>query len=174
MAKGKNSRRKTKPQVNNYRRILNENPIQHGDTTDSGVNPTLVGSDEISIRGEDVGLNQKGKIARVPLKYAIKDYFKKNGIEIIVTLLVVPLLVWMGGSIIALQSDKKLEEYRISQVEARLNSMEGNYVSKDLLSLQVESLKSEIGNISTAEVDKRIELLEKQINILEKEVEKQD
>ena len=171
MAKGRHQRKKTKPQVDNYKRVLNDTLVRSEDTTESAVNPALIGSDEVRAGSEDLSYGREA-IARVPFRLAAKDWFRQNVIEIVVISILFPLFIWMIASIIDLQSDRKLEEYRITQVEQRLDSIDDDYVGKEMLSLQVESLKTEIDSISSIEVDRRIELLEKQINLLEKEIEK--
>ena len=168
----KRKSKKTKQQIKAYKRVLNESPVKSQDTTETNVNPALVGSDEYGYGKDDINSSSSEEVAPVPLKLAVKDWIKEHSVEVIITSIIVPFSIWMVTSILNLQGDRRVEEYRLEQIEANIESMDDDFVGKEILSLQLEALEQRIDDMNIEELEERITLLEKEIAIINSELER--
>lgn len=174
MAKGRYKQKKTMPQVQEYKRFVNDSTVKIVVTSDENVSPKLIGSDEISPERYYKSV-QSEKVAKVPIKYAFYDWIKKDGISFFIGTVLIGLFTWGATNIISI--DKRLEsntavyELRISKAEEQLSSLQTFAITKEILELQIQTLRSDIEKneaVKTSEIDSRISVIEKQIQYIEK------
>jgi hypothetical protein len=173
MARGRYKQKKTMPQVNEYKRFVSDSTVKIIETSDENINPRLIGSDELSPEGYYKPA-QSDRVAKVPLKYLFYDWIKKDGISFFVGTILLGFFTWGATSIISI--DKKLEsatavyELRISKAEEQLSSLQTFAITKEILELQIQALRSDIEKnegVKTSEIDSRISVIEKQIQYIE-------
>ena len=77
---------------------------------------------------------------------------------------------WYAKTLIDLKIDCAVFENRISSIEEEIDKLDTDYVTREILYLQLDALKQELLSTSAlqrAELNNRIDLIERQIEILQ-------
>lgn len=157
-------------EVHAYKKSI-KNDDQPLDGTIELNNTNLIGSEEVH---ESVisGLNASEDEISIFVK--IKRYIRKHTFDTIISFIlavVVALVGWYGKTMIDIKIECAVFENQLVAIEKRIDSLEDNSVTKELLNLQVEAIRKDLENYrlhNSSDLNRRIELIEKEIEIIGK------
>lgn len=164
--KRKHIKPKSRQEAQNYRYAVNHTSFSP-EGTDQPLNDSLRGSDEFySFQQED-----EKNVASVPTPKRIQlgHWIKENTWEILIGIILVGILTWLCTSTIELKVKTAENAIRLEQIKEKLDGIDSETVSKELLKLELEAIEKDIDNINVFKIDSldsRIGTLEKQIEML--------
>ncbi|MBS5933731.1 MAG: hypothetical protein KIC94_12760 [Clostridiales bacterium] len=174
MSKGRYKEKKTHQQAKQYSEFIQKNPFCGKSTVETMTNSTLTGSDEVVCSEINAKSNEAIKEKTFISKLLDGDY-KEKIIAVIITSILIPMLFTAIKTSYDFYADKKLNSYRLSELESKLetievkiNDVDNKSVTKIEYEKQISALKEELKNNSSKS---DISLLEGKINLLEKEIE---
>ena len=100
---------------------------------------------------------------------SVAAYFM-NMDEWICMAIIVALAGWYAKTLIDLKIDCAVFESRLSSIEERIDELDADNITREILELQLNALKQELLSGSTlqaANLSNRIDLLERQIELLQ-------
>lgn len=161
----KRGRKKTRREVSAYKDYVKYDTHDQYDTVFMD-NVNLRGSDQIE---SDSVLQAKEPI--IPLHHKLKRFFQKYAFETIIVTLFTTFLIWGASTIIQIKVDVAVSQTKIDFIQAKIEGLEVNEATKDFFELQLDALASELENsfnLEIAKINAQIDLLEQQIEYLEK------
>lgn len=166
MSKNRNRIKKTPQQANQYRACIQSTSYSPNSTTgDISVN-SLVGSEEL-LSYSPAFKDKEEKIAPKKLRFRIKDYFDSNGMQIIILAILIPVLGWLMTTVISLEIEKARMMERLDNVKEDLANISSDFVDKDVIDIQIESIESDlygILNTNIPSIEDRISKIEDKID----------
>lgn len=161
MAKGKYKRKKNPSEIQQYKNFLEKDFDGISETYRSG-DSLLTGSDEFSY-DYDSKKDKKEKVAPKPISLVLKDWFHENWVSILILSILIPLFIWIVGSIIDIQKGRAVSEYRIEELEKDIEQLSEDVPNKEKLEIELENIKEDIDNINVGDLEKRIDDLENEV-----------
>lgn len=161
MAKGKYKQKKSPSAAQRYRNSLGENNIGISETYKSN-DSLLTGSDDFNY---DYGSrkDKQEEVASKPLSLVISDWLRENLLSVVITAFLIPFFIWITRSIIDIQKEKAVIEYRIDKLEENVEKMSDDIPNKENIEFELDSLKEDISDINEEELENRIEKLENEV-----------
>ena len=166
----KGRQKKTQAQANQCKKALESQTLKVESTFTSDAPNLLKGTDEGFGKEGDIGTKPKKK----EFKYAVGDWCKKNLATAIVLAIITGVGAYITNSLIQLNSDVKVIEVMISELQIDINKLETDAVSKENLDLQLSSIKESLNSkveLDVKEVQNQLELIKQQIEFIEKSKE---
>lgn len=166
--KNRGNLKKNREEVADYKRFLANSSISP-ESTVPGRNEMLMSSKELA---EDEDSSSKDlPIKSKPLRYKFFDWLKENVFPVIITTVVVSV----SGVVIKHMVDLAVLSQRVETLEKQVDSLVDDYVTQEILSLQLEKLEASINSdltVSTSDIKLKLSEIEAEIEILKKDVEK--
>ena len=132
--------------------------------------PNLSGSAEAN---NIAFLDSSTQSAKISFRLRAKRFFKTHIFESVLGALmaiIVALAGWYAKTLIDLKIDCAVFESRLSSIEERIDELDADNITREILELQLNALKQELLSGSTlqaANLSNRIDLLERQIELLQ-------
>jgi hypothetical protein len=168
-----NYRKKSQSQANNLSKALRHDTNNINITYDSIQSDMMAGSDQPNLQNNNAKESPKPKKVR----YKVTDFFKEHGIEFLIGTVAFSFVCWVIPNMFDLKSDSRLYDNSlniiredIDKIEASMDSINTDYVTKELLKIQLDSVKESItdnANINRLEIENSINLIEKQIEYIQ-------
>lgn len=164
-----NGRRKSKSEARAYRQSIKSNTTPLESTVDLR-NNNLSGSAEAN---NIAFLDSSTQSAKISFRLRAKRFFKTHIFESVLGALmaiIVALAGWYAKTLIDLKIDYAVFESRLSSIEERIDELDADNITREILELQLNALKQELLSGSTlqaANLSNRIDLLERQIELLQ-------
>lgn len=161
-------RKKNKSEVRAYKESLksSDKPLE---STATFRNDNLTGSAELQCGMYPEDTTQEVHTSfRVRAKRFVKRHAFEVGLSLIVAI-IIALASWCIGTIIDLKMSHVDFERRLLVIEAEVDDLDSDSVTREILQLQLEALRQEVRNTSIlqlSEINNRIDLLERQIELL--------
>ena len=164
-----NGRKKSKVELQAYKKSVKSSALIL-DSTVGIRNNNLTGSAEIHKEMPQDAFVQETKI---PFGLRAKRFLKNHIFESILSV-VLTIVVAVGGWYAKTLIDLKIEcavcENRLSAIEEDIGKLNTDQVTREILILQLDALRQELNSASTlqtTELNNRIDLLERQIELLQ-------
>ena len=158
--------KKTPDQAHAYNSFIAKSPYSP-DATMPDANKMLSGTGEISGQHE-AEIDSVDPIKKTPFKYRFWDWVKEHIFPTIITTVVVAI----GSVLISHMVQIAVIEQRIDYLDKQIEMISDETVDKELLELQLESLKKEMDSASSLtlnDIKWQIKILEDKINLLQQE-----
>lgn len=159
----KTSRCKNTLEKNNYKDFIKYSKISPDDTA-GVINPNLIGSNILNNDNDKYNLNQKPVPA--PVKVTFKKWFSEYKFEIIIISIIIPMVFLIINIVMGLQTNIAISTVKIDQLKETVQTLTTDNVTKEMLNLQLDSLKRELKNemkMNDNEFENRLDIIEKQI-----------
>lgn len=167
MSNHKNGK-KSKDAARAYKQNIKSAVIPPEGTVDSS-NFNLMGSNEFG----NPDISEVPKIAPLSWKIRAKRFIKKHtfetGLSIAVAILVA-VVGWYGKTLIDLRVSHAVLETRINSLTTKIDNLDTNHITRELLTIQLEALRQELlqsQTIEKTEIEGRIALIEQQITFVQ-------
>ena len=130
----------------------------------------LQGSDNASFPLDDTVYQKQNDVAPSSLKTKIKRN-KAAIIKGIATLIIIPLLGFIGKWLFDANADIKLIKYRIDTIQTKVDSLDENMVSKEVLDLKLDAIKRDTSALipDVSSINDKLDDLESRIEAIENE-----
>ncbi len=169
MAKKKNVSKRRPDQANKVNNELGRRTAQIDNTYNEGFTNYLSSSeDEVAFRADD-----SKKIRPKKLHYRIWDWIKKNLVATFIGAAVMAIVGFVVSSVVTLKIEYRVIEVKISDMEKDISSIEEDYISKQLLEMQIASLKESLENrsdLDMKEIENQISLIRQQLDFLKEDI----
>lgn len=166
----KKNRMKNTQEKSKYRYAINHSQYSP-DTTETSLNDSLRGSDEIY---NQYNRNEhEAKSVPMPGGIKFKKWLQDNRWEILICVILVGLLTWLSASVIELKVASAENEIKVEYLKERIASLDEAAVDKSLLNAELAAIEKDINNIDIFKIkglESQITQLEKRIDELEKEI----
>lgn len=125
----------------------------------------LSGSDNFCDKKDEIPEQKSNEpIEKKTVGARIHDWAKDKAPEIIITIIVIPFIIWIAKSIIDIQKEDAVNKYRLQQIEENISKMSDDIPSKEILRIELENLEEDIEELTSKDLEKRIEDLEESID----------
>lgn len=166
--KNRGKLKKNWEEVADYKRFIANSSISP-ESTVPVKNEMLMSSkefvDDEDSRSKDLPIKSK------PLRYKFFDWIKENVFPVIITTIVVSV----SGVAIKHMVDLAVLSQRVEALERQVDSLVDDYVTQEILSLQLDKLAASINSdltVSTSDIKMKLAEIEAEIEILKNDVEK--
>ncbi len=170
MAKKKNVSKRKPDQANKVNNELGRRTAQIDNTYNEAFTNYLSSSeDEVAFRADD-----SKKIRPKKMHYRIWDWVKKNLIATLIGAAVTAIIGFVVSNVVTLKIEYKVIEVKISEMEKDISSIEEDYISKQLLEMQIASLKDSLegrSDLDMKEIENQISLIRQQLDFLKEDIE---
>lgn len=163
---GKQGKRKTRDEVKTYKAYVKYDTHDQQDTVILD-NDNLRGSDQI-----DSNIFLAAEDPVIPWHYKLRKFLKKHQFEAIVVPLLCAFITWGAATIIQVKVDVAVIQTRLDYLEKQVEALDADDVAKEIIDLQIESIKKDLTNamaLEIADIKSQLDLIEQQIEYLEKD-----
>lgn len=169
MAKKRNISKRKPDQANKVNNELGRRTAQIDNTYNEGFTNYLSSSeDEVAFRTDD-----SKKVQPKKLHYKIWDWVKKNLVATFIGAAVTAIVGFVVSNVMTLKIEYKVIEVKISDMEKDISSIEEDYISKQLLEMQIASLKDSLegrSDLDMKEIENQISLIRQQLDFLKEDI----
>lgn len=166
--KNRGNLKKNQEEVADYKRFIANSSISPESTVPVR-NEMLISSKEF-VDDEDSS-SKNLPIKSKPLRYKFFDWVKENIFPVIITTAIVSVF----GVVIGHMIDLAVLSQRVEALEKQVDSLVDDYVTQEILSLQLKNLEASINSdftVSTSDIKLKLTEIEAEIKILKNDVEK--
>ena len=158
-------KKKSRKEVSAYKNLVKCGiPPQEGTVAVDNYN--LRGSGDID-SSDELSMSKP----KIPVWYRVKKFIKGHVFESIILTLLCAFLVWGAGTIIELKVNIAIIETRVEYIDQKIEGLDSNFAAKDIIDLQLDAVKEELSNtfnLKIAEINSQLDLIEQQLEYVEK------
>lgn len=164
MSRAEHKRKKSRAERKRYKNSLGERGTGI-DSTYEYTSGMLTGSDSFYNRRDEIPKREKDEpVEKKTLFASIHDWIKNNAIETVLTAIIIPIAVWLVVSVIDIQKENAVNEYRLGEIEKDIDNLSNDTPDKESLRLELEDLKESIDDLESKDLEIRIEKLEQSVS----------
>lgn len=157
-------RKKSRAERKKYKNSLGERGTGI-DSTYEYTSGMLSGSDSFYNKRDEIPQQEMGEpVEGKSIAACIHDWIRKNAVETFLSVIIIPIAIWLVASVINMQREEAVNEYRIGQIEKEIDKLSDDIPNKESLEMELENIKEEINDLDVEELESRMEKLEQSVD----------